>query len=363
MTRTVNLSVNVPPLGRAAQALAAAMADLAADPAECRRLAGYGDLGGSQALQATISRWLATIRPDQSAHADDWVACDGALGALFLVLSQQLKPGDSVLLESPGYPALKDVVRALKLKPVPVGVDRDGMLPESLAAAAAESGARCAVMVPSLQNPTGVNYPAQRRRDLAQVCRDRAIVIIEDDVYAGLDVEDANQMPSLHSLLPDQCIYIGGASKALMPGLRVAWIRPLPGQRDALLERLWPRGLGVPQPGHALFARLVASGHARELLDDCRDELAQRNRLADRILGERLWPAASAWCPHRWWPGSVAVSIRRHAQAASRGIVLPAPDAFTLRPQRDHVLRLCLGAATDMAELESALTTLACLPG
>ncbi len=362
MTRRIDLSVNVPPLDQAAAALSAAMAGLAADPTDCRRLADYGELGGSESLRESISRWLAVVRPDQSDQAADWVVCDGALGALFLVLKQQLEPGDPVLLESPGYPALKDIARALQLKALPVSVDRDGMLPESLAAAAAGSGARCVVMVPSLQNPTGANYSASRRRELAQVCRAQGIVVVEDDVYAGLDVDDANEMPSMHSLLPDQCVYVGGASKALMPGLRVAWIRPLPGQREALLERLWPRGLGMPQPGHALFSRLVAADHAFSLLIDCREELAKRNRLANQILGERMWPAASPWCPHRWWPGSPEASAQRHAQAAAGGIVLPAPDAFTLRPARDQGLRLCLGAAADLAELESALTELARLP-
>ena len=359
MTDPIDLSVNVPPLGHASQALTLALASIAADPAGCRSIAGYGELGGSPMLREIIGRWVAELRPDQATNPREWVVCDGALSALFLALDHQLKPGDPVLLESPGYPALKDIARALSLEPIPVSVDGQGMLPEALEAAARSSRARCVVMVPSLQNPSGANYTATRRRELAAVCRDQGLLVIEDDIYAGLESDHGHQLTSLHSLMPGQCIYIGGASKTLMPGLRIAWIRPLPGQREALLARLWPRGMGMPQPGHAVFARMVADGQAQVLLEDCRQALRQRNQLAEQILGDRLWQAGSPCSPHRWWPGRLKDSAERHRQVAARGLALAAPDAFTLRPRRDHGLRLCLGAAADLAKLECALTILA----
>lgn len=105
----------------------------------------------------------------------------GALDGIERVLGAQLRAGDSVAVESPGYAALYDLLRAQGLALVPVGVDDRGMVPESLRAALAR-GALAAIVTPRGQNPTGAALDAARAAELRAVFASfPETLVIEDD--------------------------------------------------------------------------------------------------------------------------------------------------------------------------------------
>ncbi len=94
----------------------------------------------------------------------------GSLDAMERVLGAHLKPGDAVAVEDPGWGSLLDLVPALGLRAVPVGVDDDGPLPDDVRRAL-ETGARCLVVTDRAQNPTGAALSATRARALRAVLR------------------------------------------------------------------------------------------------------------------------------------------------------------------------------------------------
>lgn len=105
----------------------------------------------------------------------------GALDGIERALQAQMKPGDLVAVEDPGFAGLFDLLRALGLALRPVPIDGKGMLPGELAAAI-EEGAGAVVLNPRGQNPTGASLDEKRASELRAVLdRAPAAMVVEDD--------------------------------------------------------------------------------------------------------------------------------------------------------------------------------------
>lgn len=125
----------------------------------------------------------------------EWYARDGvpagqvsfahsALDCVARLLSVELRPGDTVAMEDPGYHHLLDLVPALGLRVVPVAVDDEGIRPEPLRAAL-RAGARAVIYSPRAQNPYGGAFSAGRRQALVEVVRGAPDVLVVENDHAS----------------------------------------------------------------------------------------------------------------------------------------------------------------------------------
>src|SRR4029079_10758511 len=84
------------------------------------------------------------------------------------------------------------------------------------------TGADAVLATPAHQSPTGAALAPDRRRALAAWARGGRLVI-EDDYDAEFRYDRA-PLAALQGLAPEHVAYVGSASKALAPGLRLGWI-------------------------------------------------------------------------------------------------------------------------------------------
>ncbi|MFD6171958.1 aminotransferase class I/II-fold pyridoxal phosphate-dependent enzyme [Streptomyces coeruleorubidus] len=142
----------------------------------------------------------------------------GALDAVERVLAAHLKPGDTVAVEDPGWSRTLDLVPALGLRMVPVGLDDEGPYVDDVRRAL-EAGARALIVTDRAQNPTGAAVSAARARALRSVLREHPeTLLIEDDHGHGIvDVP-------LHPLAgaTRHWAFVRSAAKAFGPDLRLA---------------------------------------------------------------------------------------------------------------------------------------------
>ncbi|MEV6117400.1 aminotransferase class I/II-fold pyridoxal phosphate-dependent enzyme [Streptomyces sp. NPDC052109] len=218
----------------------------------------------------------------------------GSLDAIERILAAHLKPGDAVAVEDPGWGSVLDLVPALGLRTVPVGVDDDGPSVEDLRRVL-ESGARALIVTDRAQNPTGASVTASRARALRAVLREHPqTLLIEDDHGHGIV-----DLP-LHPLAGTtrHWAVVRSASKAYGPDLRVAVLAgdPVtvdrvrgrqslgPGWVSLLLQRavrrLWTEG-AVDR-----VAVAAAYGARRDALVDA---LAERGVVAHGRSGMNVW--------------------------------------------------------------------------
>lgn len=136
--------------------------------------------GGDQADPELLEHARVEFGEDGIAGKDVAVV-SGALDGIERALQAQLRPGDVVAVEDPGFAGLFDLLRALGLALRPVAVDSRGMVPAALEEALGE-GFDAVVLNPRGQNPTGGSLDRERGSALRCVL-DRApdAMVLEDD--------------------------------------------------------------------------------------------------------------------------------------------------------------------------------------
>ena len=146
----------------------------------------------------------------------------GASPALVLALAANFDARDRVALARPGYVAYRNVLKALQL--VPVEIPCGPATRYQLAASHLEAldPAPKGVIVASPANPTGTIIDAAGLEAIGQVCRDRHIAVISDEIYHGISyVEPAQSMLRFDP----EAFVVGSFSKYFsMVGWRLGWL-------------------------------------------------------------------------------------------------------------------------------------------
>ncbi|MFB7507692.1 aminotransferase class I/II-fold pyridoxal phosphate-dependent enzyme, partial [Streptomyces broussonetiae] len=179
-----------------------------------RRPVRYGD----DPVDADLVRLARADLDADGVPAGPLAVTSGSLDAIERVLTAHLRPGDAVAVEDPGWGSVLDLVPALGLRTLPVGVDDDGPHVDGLRRAL-EAGARALIVTDRAQNPTGASVSATRARALRAVLRDHpGTLLIEDDHGHGIV-----DLP-LHPLagVTHHWAVVRSVSKAYGPDLRVA---------------------------------------------------------------------------------------------------------------------------------------------
>lgn len=170
---------------------------------------------------------------------EDVMITTGSQHALELLADLFLDAGDAVLVEAPSYVGAVGIFRHKEAHIEHVFTDDDGISPEALAEAAdrlIEQGRRVKLLylVPNFANPSGVTLSAERREKILEICRERSILIVEDNPYGQLYFEEAPPK-ALRSFDEQGVIYLGSFSKILSPGLRVGYVLAPPAIREKLV--------------------------------------------------------------------------------------------------------------------------------
>ncbi|MFH0967284.1 MAG: PLP-dependent aminotransferase family protein, partial [Methanobacteriota archaeon] len=77
--------------------------------------------------------------------------------------------------------------------------------------------------IPNSQNPSGVTWGAQYRKEVAEILDGTGTLMYEDDAFGELFFDGKPRQP-VKRWLPDQTIMTGSFSKTISPGLRCGWI-------------------------------------------------------------------------------------------------------------------------------------------
>ncbi|MDR3706088.1 MAG: PLP-dependent aminotransferase family protein [Paludibacteraceae bacterium] len=149
------------------------------------------------------------------------------LGKIFI------NEGDSVLIEEPGYLGAIQAFSIFKPRFTTVPLTPDGIDVDLMQQAMQMDKPKLAYLIPNFQNPSGISYTEETRKEVAILCEGKPIFLVEDDPYGDIRFK-GQRKHSFYHYLPEQTILLGTFSKTVVPTFRLGWIVA----PDDVMERL-----------------------------------------------------------------------------------------------------------------------------
>jgi DNA-binding transcriptional MocR family regulator len=240
------------------------------------------------------------LERDQGIQAgvENILVTNGASQGLALIFELFLNPGDVMLSESPFFLGAVQTAHANGAEVVEIPLDGEGIVISELRGALERlrsegRRAKFLYLVPTFQNPTGITYSLERRRELVALSEEFGLPIVEDDAYFDLRY-DGQKIPTLYELANNNglVMYVGTFSKILAAGMRLGWV-VASAEIVSHLSGLKDDSGTSPFSSH-IAAEFAASGTLLEHIGQLKSLYRSRR---DAMLGalEASMPAGVSW--------------------------------------------------------------------
>jgi len=147
---------------------------------------------------------------------------NGCIESLSLALRATTRPGDAVVVESPTYFVIFQMLRNLGLRVVEIPTSETGIDLAVLEQALENKRISAIIMIANANNPTGVTLSPERKQALVALSERHDVALIEDDIYG--DTYFGVVRPKPLRAWSAQVILCSSFSKTLAPGIRVGWV-------------------------------------------------------------------------------------------------------------------------------------------
>ncbi len=187
----------------------------------------YTPVSGTTALKKEIAAYTEQHYGVKPGPRNICVA-SGAKQAIYNFLVSVVDPGDEVIFPAPYWVSYPEMVKLAYGNPVIVRPRDGGLLAKAADIEAHITSRTKAILLNSPNNPSGQVYPEEFIRRMVEVCEDRGVYLLMDDIYNRL-VFDGLKAPSAFSfsgkpLNESPIVSINGVSKTFsMTGYRIGW--------------------------------------------------------------------------------------------------------------------------------------------
>lgn len=300
---------------------------------------------GHSGLREQIARWGLSCGLDLS--PEEIVVTNGCHESIFLALMAVCKPGDTVVLESPIYFNLLELLQQLKLKIIEIpGSDADGINLNTLRFVMDNHRVQAVFSISNCNNPMGFSMSRKKKRALVALLNEYGTPLIEDDVYGDLTFEQR----------PDTCksydtggnvILCASFSKTIAPGLRIGWI--VPGKYyDQVIKMKTLLNISTASVNQIAVARFLKEGgydrHLRALRKTLSEQVAAMRAAILKYFpsGTRVTRPSGGFLLWIELPGAINTEAIYH-QALKMKILIAPGHLFSVKPKYTNFMRLNAG--------------------
>ncbi|MET0234146.1 MAG: pyridoxal phosphate-dependent aminotransferase [Kibdelosporangium sp.] len=149
-------------------------------------------------------------------NPQDVVVTTGSSGGFLLSFLAAFDPGDRVALARPGYPAYRNILRALGCEVVEIETFQPTV------AMLDELGPIKGVVIASPANPTGTVVAGPELAAIAGWCSEHGVQLISDEIYHGIDY--SGQAASAWQFSREPVVVNSFSKYFAMTGWRLGWL-------------------------------------------------------------------------------------------------------------------------------------------
>ena len=304
----------------------------------------------------TLRRQIARlgIASGQDLSPDEIVITNGCHEAVFLSLMVLCKPGDTVVLESPVYFSLLQLLEQLNLRVIELPSSVNGGIHlDTLRFILENHAVKAMFAITNYNNPLGYCLPSRKKQELVSLLSEFRVPLIEDDIYG--DMSFGNR--------PDTCkaydkegevLLCSSFSKTLAPGLRLGWIAP--GKYyDRILNMKTLLNIATPSINQISVAHFLKEGgydrHMRGLRAKIKTQVANmRAHLLRRLpRGSRVTRPQGGTLLWVELPKSID-TFEIYRQALKESILIAPGHLFSIKHKYAHCFRINAGIWNDRVQ-------------
>jgi len=308
-------------------------------------LFNYSTSYGLPALRQQILKRLQQI--NITLDENQVLTTAGATHGLDLIVRALLKPGDCVVVESPGYSNLFDLLRLHGVRMLEVPRTPRGPDIEVLEALLSANNPRALFINSLFHNPTGSSLAPVVAQRILELAKRHELIVIEDDVYADFQSSVGTRLAAMDA--GESVVYVGSFSKTLSSSLRVGYVVASAVIIARLAEVKMITSLGASRFCESVLSSLLANGAYRKLVQRQRQRLKRDMAATLLVLEDADWevfgkPAGGLYI---WARPRAHEPAQVRALAHEFGIVLSSRTAFTPGGEASDWLRINVAYASD----------------
>ncbi len=238
----------------------------------------YGLPQGFLPLREQIAAGLQA--QDVPAHPETHLmTVGGVTQGLDLIVRHLVRPGETVLVEDPGWFLIFGRLTTLGVNVVGVPRLVGGPDLQALATLAAQHKPKLFILNTAVHNPTGQTLSAGVAHEVLRIAEQHNFYLAEDDTYADFLPGNPVRLAAMDRL--QRVLLVGGYSKTLAGSLRVGYIAAHPDLIHQLTDLKLLGGLTSALPGEQIVYRVLADGQYRKHADRLRQRV---DKARDRCL-------------------------------------------------------------------------------
>jgi len=184
----------------------------------------YGPTLGFPELREAVAAYVRRTRGVE-VGAQNVAIVPGGKPIIFFPMLALLEPGDEVIYPNPGFPIYESMIRYVGAEPVPMPLIEEHGFAIDLDWLRDHLSERTRLLIlNSPQNPTGGVIPPEQVRAIAEMVRERDLMVLSDEIYSRIHYgQPPFSIASVPGLLEKTIILDGFSKTYAMTGWRIGY--------------------------------------------------------------------------------------------------------------------------------------------